>query len=71
MGIAEALGILSAALGTATNLMAQAQQISALIQQAQAQGRTTFTADEWAVIQSADTQARAMLVQAITKALQG
>lgn len=69
MGIAEALALLLQVTGSALNMMSQAQQISALIQKAQAEGRTTFTADEWAQIQAVDANARAALVAAITKAL--
>ena len=67
--IAEALAILAQGLGTATSLLASVQQISALISTAQAQGRTTFTAEEWATVQGVDTAARQQLVAAITAAL--
>lgn len=69
MTIAEALALLLQVTGTAANMIANAQQISALIQTATAQGRTTFTADEWVQIQGVDTAARALLVQQITAAL--
>lgn len=69
MGIAEALALLLQVTGTAMNMMANAQQISALIQKAQAEGRTTFTPEEWTQIQSIDGNARAALVAQITKAL--
>lgn len=69
MTIAEALAALIQTMNTATNMMAQASQISALIQTATAQGRTTFTADEWATITASDAAARAQLVAAITAAL--
>ena len=70
MTIAEALTLLLQLTGSATALIAQIQQVSALVQTAQAQGRTTFTPDEWATIQGIDTASRAQLVAAITAALQ-
>ncbi len=69
MTIAEALALLLQVTGTAAGMIANAQQISALIQTATAQGRTTFTPEEWATIQGVDTAARAVLVQQITAAL--
>lgn len=69
MGIAEALALLLQVTGSAMNMLANAQQISALIQAAQASGRTTFTPEEWAQITSIDNNARAALVAQLTKAL--
>lgn len=69
MGVAEALALLAQVMASAVNLMANAQQISALVQTAQSQGRTTFTPDEWATIQGIDTAARQLLVAQITAAL--
>lgn len=71
MTIAEAIAVLLQLTQTATNMMSQATAVSALIQQANAQGRTTFTDAEWATIKGADDQARAALVAALTKALGG
>lgn len=70
MTIAEAIAILLQVMGTATNLLAQGQAISALIQKANSEGRTTFTAEEWATIKGADDTARAQLVAALAAALQ-
>lgn len=70
MGIAEALELLIQVTGLAMNALNNAQQISTLIQKAQSEGRTTFTADEWTQIQGIDNAARASLVAQITKALQ-
>lgn len=69
MTTVEAIAMLTQLLATATNLMANAQAVSALIQKAQAEGRTTFTAEEWATIQGADNAGRAALVAAISAAL--
>lgn len=68
--IAEALALLLQVTGMGMNMLANAQQISALIQKANAEGRTTFTAEEWASITSIDSNARAALVAQITAALQ-
>lgn len=69
MNVVEAVAALLALLNTATNAMVNAQQISALIQKATAEGRNTFTPDEWAVIQQTDTNSRDALIKAITEAL--
>ena len=68
--IAEALALLLQVTGMGMNMLANAQQISALIQKANAEGRTTFTAEEWAQVTSIDSNARAALVAQITAALQ-
>ncbi|MGD9945498.1 MAG: hypothetical protein AB7L76_19165 [Burkholderiaceae bacterium] len=52
-------------LTVATRTMAQAQQISALVLKAQAEGRDRLTDEEWAQIRAADDAARAVLVTAI------
>jgi len=60
-GVADALDILvSAAQAIST--------ITPIIQQAQAQGRTTLTAEEWAQITGNETSAEAALSAAIAKA---
>lgn len=58
----------SAAVDLLVALLSNAQQISTLIQTAQAAGRTTLTADEWATIVGADNSAEVALVAAIAKA---
>lgn len=68
--IAEALALLLQVTGMGMNMLANAQQISALIQKANAEGRATFTAEEWAQVTSIDSNARAALVAQITAALQ-
>jgi len=49
-------------------LLQNAQQISQLIQQAQASGSTTLPADAWNAIIGADDAAEASLAAAIAKA---
>ena len=58
----------SAAVDLLVAILSNAQQISTLIQTAQAAGRTTLTADEWASVVGADNSAEAALVAAIAKA---
>ena len=60
---------LAQVLQTISNLTASATQVSALIQKAQQEGRTTFTPDEWKTIQGVDDASRQLLVQQITAAL--
>ena len=67
--VAEALSLLLAATNAAATAIANAQQISAMIQQANAAGTTTFTPEQWATIQKIDDDARAALVASITAAL--
>jgi len=69
MTVLEGVNTLLTLLTTATNMMAQAQQISALVQKAQSEGRTTFTDAEWGIIQQFDQNSRQALVAAITAAL--
>lgn len=69
MTLAEAIATLLQITQTATNMLGQATAISALIQKANAEGRSTFTADEWQVIKGADDTARAQLVAALQLAL--
>lgn len=58
----------SAAVDLLVALLSNAQQISTLIQTAQAAGRTTLTADEWSTVVGADDSAEAALLAAIAKA---
>lgn len=58
----------SAAVDLLVALLSNATQISTLIQTAQAAGRTTLTAEEWASVIGADNSAEAALVAAIAKA---
>ena len=69
MTIAEAIALLLTLTSSLTQAAANIQTISNLIATAQAAGRTTFTADEWAQIQGIDTNARAALLAQITAAL--
>ncbi len=64
-----AVNALIALTGTISNLVAQAGAVSAIITQAQNEGRTTLTPAEMLVISGADDAARKALVDAITKAL--
>ena len=66
--VADAVEVLATVLTTVTNAVAQASQISSIIQGAQAQSRTTLTDAEWAIVNSANAQSRAGLVSAINKA---
>lgn len=67
--VAEALSLLLAATNAAATAISNAQQISAMIQAANAAGTTTFTPEQWAVIQKIDDDARTSLVASITAAL--
>lgn len=58
----------SAAVDLLVALLSNATQISTLIQTAQAAGRTTLSADEWASVIGADNSAEAALIAAIAKA---
>ena len=69
--IADAVSILATVLQTATNALSQAQQIGTIVQGAQQQGRTELTDGEWALVNSANVQSRAALVDAIQKVLAG
>lgn len=59
------------ALELALQLLMKSQAISALIAQAQAEGRTQLTAAEWDTVIAADDQARQALVEAIAAAKGG
>ena len=59
------------ALDLAISLITRGLQISQLVKAAQAAGRDTFTAEEWAAITGEDDAARARLVEAIEKAQAG
>lgn len=69
MDIAAAVEILATVLNTITNAAAQASQISSIVKGAQAQGRTTLTDAEWAIVNQANADARKALLDAIAKAL--
>lgn len=71
MEVVEAINILATVLNTVTNSVAQASNISAVIRQAQTEGRTTLTDAEWATVQAANASSREALVAAIQKALAG
>lgn len=58
----------TAALELLLALLARTQEISILIAKLNAEGRTTLTDEEWAVIVAADDRARADLVAAIEAA---
>jgi len=68
--VADAISILLQLTSTLAQATTNIQTISAMIQQAQAAGRTTFTDQEWASIQNIDTAARQALINQITAALQ-
>jgi hypothetical protein len=59
---------ISAAVDLLVALLQNAQQISQLIQTAQAGGQTTLTAEQWAQITGADDSAEASLTAAIAAA---
>jgi uncharacterized alpha-E superfamily protein len=69
--IAKALDLLITLTEAATNTMVQMAAISALIQKAQAENRTTFTKEEWATLDTASAAAKQHLADAITKAQAG
>lgn len=66
--VAQALSLMLTATTTAATAIAQAQAISAVVQRAQSEGRSTFTADEWKEVTDADDAARNALLDAISKA---
>lgn len=68
MEILSAVSLLLQLTSAASGLMAQVQQIGAMIEKAKGEGRTTFTAEEWAQIKALDDQARANLADAIKNA---
>ena len=69
MTIAEAISLLLQLTTALSQATANITTISGLIQKASGEGRTTFTADEWAQIQGIDTAARQALLAQITAAL--
>ena len=69
MNAIAALNILITLTDALSRITVNIQQVSALIQKAQAEGRDTFTEDEWKNIVGADDQARAFLADAIARAL--
>ena len=68
MEILSAVSLLLQLTSAASGLMAQVQQIGALVTKAQGEGRTTFTPEEWAQIKALDDTARAQLADAIKPA---
>ena len=58
----------TAAVALLVALLQNAQQISSLIQTAQAAGRTTLTPEEWATLTGNDDSAEALVVAAIAAA---
>lgn len=66
--VLQAVSLTIDLLTVATRMMAQAQQINALVLRAQTEGRDTLTEDEWAQIRAVDDAARADLVTAIERA---
>lgn len=65
MGIAEAVIILANVTSASLSLLQQAGVVSDLIKRANAENRTTFTSEEWALITGADDAARKALEDAI------
>ncbi len=59
------------AIDLALALMTRAAQISTLVAQAQAEGRSELTREEWGVINSEDATERQRLVDEIAKARGG
>lgn len=66
--VAQALSLMLTATTTAATAIAQAQSISAVVQRAQSEGRSTLTDAEWKEITDADDAARKVLQDAISKA---
>jgi len=66
--VADAVTILAQVLTSVTNAVAQASQVSTIIQGAQAQSRTELTDAEWAIVNTANAQSRSALAEAINKA---
>ena len=61
------IGTVAAVADLLTALLANSQNISNLIAQATAAGRTTLTPEEWATITGADDSAEAALKAALAK----
>lgn len=68
MGIAEAIIALANVTSAGITLLQQAQAVSDIIRKANAEGRSTLTTEEWALIIGADDAARKSLEDAIKKA---
>lgn len=69
MEVILAINELVALTTTISNAVTSAGQISAIIQKASAEGRTTLTPEEWSVVTASDDAGRKALVAAIVKAL--
>lgn len=69
MEIVQGIEVLGTILQTLTNALAQATQVSAIIKQAQVEGRTTLTDAEWSTISATQMMSRQTLLDAINKAL--
>lgn len=69
MEILEAINALITLTTAATNAASNIGQVSAIIGNATAQGRTTLTADEEATVKAIDDTARAQLLAALQKRL--
>lgn len=65
MNVANAVNILTALAAAAGTIAVNAQKVGELIKKAQAEGRDTFTPDEWREIAGLDDAARARLEQVI------
>jgi hypothetical protein len=68
MGIVQAVGAMLAITNAAVDLLAKSQAISQLIAQAQKEGRTTLTDEEWKGVIGLDDAARVKLDAAIKAA---
>lgn len=68
MNTLTAINALATMMQVVMNGIAAAAQVSAIIQKAQTEGRTTLTAEEMAIVKAADDAARAALVAAIEAA---
>lgn len=64
----EAVNLLVALMNTAMTAMASAARVSAIIKAAQAEGRTTLTDAEMAIVKGIDDAARKVLADAIAAA---
>jgi hypothetical protein len=64
MGTVQAISVLAALLSAATQALANATQISALLTKAQAEGRD-ISPEEWASIVTENDAARAALADAV------
>lgn len=66
--IAAGLAIATQLTNSALEFLKNAQQVSQLTANAQAEGRGTYTEEEWAIITGLDDAARKALVDAIAEA---